>query len=255
MRLLALVAMGALVASAQDSTGPLHRRTVERLSAPPAVPAGETADLSAYSVALDWAPFASADEAALAEAAIDWFDLTPGGAARQDACTLAFAAGELRQYLRRMSRCEDVAPIRPLAAGPQIVVSTLARLPKALAACLPATIRETLRGGPQRFAVVPAGAAVLLVGSDRVGTLYAVYDFLEAQGVRFVGLGPGSEHVPETRRLRIPTAYAEKPGFGLRSLYGYRKNRGTEEFVAACAHPPPSSRPPTRTGRLNFTTW
>lgn len=225
----------AVLAAVSDTTGALHQKTLERLERKPAL-GGRTVPIARFHVAVDWRPFGSVEEAAGAEAAIDWFDATRQGVARQAACTLSFAALELRQYLARMGQRQP-APIRvPGGEGDGLAITTLGRLTSEQLARMPAGIVEMLRGGPERFAVVPfedgSRMTVMLVGSDRIGALYAVYDFLERQGVRFIGLGESEEVVPQRTGLLIPTAYSGKPGFGLRSLYGYRKNRGTEPFFS-----------------------
>jgi hypothetical protein len=60
----------------------------------------------------------------------------------------------------------------------------------------------------------------------------SVYDFLEKLGVRWLGLGEENEYVPELRRFHLREGYVEKPGFGLRGFWAFRKNRGTEQLFS-----------------------
>jgi len=52
------------------------------------------------------------------------------------------------------------------------------------------------------FEIVPAGRDLVLRGTHRRGTLYAVHAFLESLGVRYYGFG--EVHVPRTDRVDLP---------------------------------------------------
>jgi hypothetical protein len=227
---LALFFCGAVgVASTLDFTGELHRQT-RALLAKPKPPTADSTDLTRFSIVVDWSPFASLDEAAGSEAKIEWHSSKPGDVARQNACTLAFAAQQMHEYVRRMTGSE---PPIGRSSGPKIIIAQLSS--SALDPYregLPPGMARDLASTPESFAVIPFQDSVLLIGADRVGALYAVYDFLEKLGVRFLGLGDENEYVPRQTRAHLPAAYLQKPGFGLRSLWGSGENRATEKLLS-----------------------
>jgi hypothetical protein len=109
--------------------------------------------------------------------------------------TARLAAVELQRYLARIGGPE--LPIVAAASGPRIA----------------------LRHGPSGdgFARVPDEAGLTLRGEGPRGLLYAVYDLLEALGCRWPA--PGSEHVPQLGRVRLPAGgLADRPAIPRRSL-------------------------------------
>jgi hypothetical protein len=231
------------IASVGEFTGKLHRQTSEVLLEFGSPSAEGNLDVASFSIALRWDPFASVQEAAAGEPMVPWFKQSREDVARQEACTLSFAALELRHYLARMSKLVDQSSLQfkslsDNSKGNLIAIESLA-LDTALSSFkrhIPPAVLEELRGGAERFAVVPVNiesrVVILLLGSDRVGALYAVYDFLEKLGVRWLGLGEENEYVPELERFQLREGYVEKPGFGLRGFWAFRKNRGTEQLFS-----------------------
>lgn len=224
-----------------NSTGELHRGTLEELSRT-SPPEQGTIDLMNHSIAVSWEPFQTVREAASSESAIDWHR---DSIARQESCTLSFAALELRHYLCRITKSDEskttVLPFRsPLGRrdGNLIVITTLnsEQVLELYKRHIPTATLLALRRRSEGFAAIPlkeqGRSIILLIGSDRVGALYAVYDFLEKLGVRWLGLGEENEVMPDARQFRLPPAYVETPGFGFRALYAFRKNRGTEELFS-----------------------
>ena len=104
--------------------------------------------------------------------------------------TIRFAADELAAYIRRITgrRCkiERVATAPPRAAG-------------FLIECDDVSGRNA---GTDRFEIKPQGRLIILGGSRPRCCLYAVYSYLEANGVRFLRPGPDGEIVPKRARLK-----------------------------------------------------
>lgn len=233
----------AEIASVGNFTGPLHRQTSEVLAQFESRSSGGNVEIASFSIALRWDPFASVQEAAAGEHTIQWFKQSSGDVRRQEACTLSFAGLELRRYLAQMSKVVGPSSLqfKSISENPKgnlFVVESLTSdgaLPLFRKYISPALL-EDLRGGAERFAVVPANiegrVVILLLGSDRVGALYAVYSFLEKLGARWLGLGEENEHIPALERFQLQEGYVEKPGFGLRGFWGMRKNRGTEPLFS-----------------------
>lgn len=231
------------VASVGGFTGSLHRQTSKVLLQFGSPSQRGNFEVASFSIALTWDPFASVQEAAASERMVQWFKQSSGDVVRQEACALSFAALELRRYLARMSKLVDQSSLqfKSISDNPKgnlIVIESVALdggLPS-FKRYLPPAVLEALRGGAERLAVVPINVesrvVILLMGSDHVGALYAVYSFLERIGVRWLGLDEGNEYVPESGRFQLREGYVEKPGFGLRGFWAFRKNRGTEQLFS-----------------------
>ncbi|MCD6360506.1 MAG: DUF4838 domain-containing protein [Armatimonadetes bacterium] len=115
----------------------------------------------------------------------------------EPSATERFAAGELRDYLNRISGAElTVESEGRTTVPPRIFIgATQAGRP----------VREELgRDEPEAFAVRTAGDDLVLVGASDRGALYAVYDFLEQDlGCRWLGPGELWEEIPETTTIEI----------------------------------------------------
>ncbi len=123
-------------------------------------------------------PYADAEKApyyAGAEAGVD-FIRDPFSATR---CTLCFAATELKRYLGAMGLA-DVC----FSAGEQVGHFSI----------FLSADREDGREAP--YWMTPLSSGVRLTGETRVGALYAAYEFLKMQGIRWYFPGPDGEVVP-----------------------------------------------------------
>jgi hypothetical protein len=195
---------------------------------------------------VDARPFATPSVAAEAEYSVPW---NGRDERRKNACTESFAAVELQRYLARLlHRPPEAFPaVSPVshrrAAGFHILSLTDVPLPERAAAIVAREgLREKLRT-PESFALVPDGQALYLIGSDRVGALYAVYEFLEMQGVRWYAPGEDGEYVPSVRDVQLPRAVVvQAPKMRTRGFWAYDR-RGNYEFFLWMAR-----------NRLNFWT-
>ena len=131
------------------------------------------------------------------------------------------AANELQSFLLEMTGChipliaDDTA-----SSGNRIFVGDSAALRAA------GIKLDTAALGDEGFVLRTAGPHLVLAGGRLRGTLYAVYAFLERQGVRWLSpyetLGPRSapvEHVPSQRTVVVgPLAVEERPGLVYRDM-------------------------------------
>lgn len=211
---------------------------------------------SQFTIVVNNGSFASAAEASAAADQVDWFGSDSTGAT---ICTESFAATELRHYLCALTGLDanDPAqfPIRgdqePVAGNVIIVGSELSNRQ-----CAPyrAELGFTREGGspspgPEGFRVKTVrradGVAVLLAGFDRVGTLYSVYDFLGAFGVRWFSPGLSGEVVPAAADPGVAQLDREDaPKFAIRG-YWAEFFVSENEFV----------RPVGKKGTIDFFNW
>jgi hypothetical protein len=180
---------------------------------------------SLCTIVVNHGAFASAAEASAASDAVDWFGADSPSAA---VCTESFAATELRHYLCAMTGLDPNEPShfpirndRDEVAGNVIIVGN----ERSNRQCVP--YRAELGMGspqPQGFRVKTVrkkdGFALLLAGNDRVGTLYAVYDFLNLCGVRWFSPSLKDEIVPRRSDLSIPPIdRSDAPRFSIRGFW------------------------------------
>ncbi len=57
-------------------------------------------------------------------------------------------------------------------------------------------------GSGEEFDIISEHDGIILCGESRVGTLYAAYEFLEAQGIRWYS--PKETYVPKIKKLKLP---------------------------------------------------
>jgi hypothetical protein len=216
-----LLALGTLVAA----VSPAGARTVVttvRADVPSAI-------------VVDARPFASVEEAANAEARVDWADLETADDA---ACTESFAATELRAWWTSAAH-SDAADVRlvadPTAPEGRLVVylgraaARFARDSLAGAALPPL---PTTSPDAYRIASLERGTrrVVLVEGASRAGTLYGVYDLIERLGVRFFGPDEEATIVPAAASaLPRSLAVSSAPAFAVRGLWAWEP-RGTHAF-------------------------
>lgn len=122
------------------------------------------------------------------------------------------AASELQEFLLEMTGCrlpliaEDTA-----SSGVHIFVGDSAALRAA------GVNLDTATLGDEGFILRTVGPHLLLAGGRLRGTLYAVYAFLERQGVRW--LSPRETHVPRHKTVAVaPLAVEERPAVAYRDM-------------------------------------
>lgn len=225
---------------------------------------------SLCSIVVNFAPYGSAKEASDSSGAVNWFD---ADFSDDTVCTESFAAMELRHYLCAMTGLDEndpaVFPIRgdrDTASGNVIIVGNeisnrqVAPFAAELGFVRGGTPSPRPEGprpdgprpdgsGPEGFRLKTVkkadGFAILLAGYDRVGTLYAVYDFLDRCGVRWFSPGLTGESVPKRPVLRIPALnVTDAPKFTLRGFWA-------EFFVSEHTHVVAQGKK----GNLDFFDW
>ncbi|MEA3366814.1 MAG: DUF4838 domain-containing protein [Planctomycetota bacterium] len=191
-------------------------------------------------IVVNLGPHADARTAGHSEAKVDWLD---GDPADDTVCTHAFAALELQYYLRKATgRDRDFAIVddEQAAGGSAKADRLLVGGPRwnAAAKVLSAKTRQTMAAALARLpaegyairTIHSGGRRVIwLVGGGRVGTLYAAYDFLHRQGVRWFAPEAAGEDVPHLDRIADCNVTSE-PDFRTRGFHAW-ENRGDEAFL------------------------
>jgi hypothetical protein len=175
------------------------------------------------------------EEAANAEAKVNWWDADLSDDA---ACTESFAAVELRRFLAACTgqgpeQIHFAPPDRIPAEGDCLVIGSRASNPRIASFDLASTKPVELKN-PESFrlrAMRQAGRTVTIIeGHDRIGTLYGVYAYLERLGVRFFGLGEqGTVLSPRHVELPATLEVTESPGYLTRGFFAWEP-RGNDEF-------------------------
>ncbi len=178
------------------------------------------AQQGALRIFVDSAPFAAADEAAGAEERVDW----RGSDIRaMNACTLSYAATELRRHIRLLTGEElpIAAPGNTDLAGIYVLSLDDVSVPSVAKAVIAEEKLESRLTVSGSFALVPHRGSLFLIGKDRAGALYAAYHFLEMQGIRWYEPGEENTYVPEKTKLTMPTGpVTETPMMFSRGLIG-----------------------------------
>ncbi len=177
--------------------------------------------------------FASPEEAAFAEMQVDWQNPASSEA---NACTLSFAAWEIKDAFSRIGNTEAILCGLEQPAthdGAQIWIFSQDHRS---GAPLPSHIRNAVipaGDDPQAYTISMADTpepVVVIVGNTRVGGLYGAYAFLGHLGCRWFG-GEEEESVyPEClaiRRTDFPIQ--SSPSFETRGFVG--NNRGGDDFL------------------------
>ena len=184
---------------------------------------------SLCTIVVNHGAFASAEEASAASDQVNWF----GDSAAASVCTESFAAVELRHYLCAMTGLDPTDPSHfPIRAGAEARAGNLIILGNEISNRPGVPCQKelgfgkegNLSPGPEGFRIKTVrkkdGFVLLLAGHDRVGTLYAVYDFLNQCGVRWFSPGLAGEIVPSRSELRIPEIdRTEAPKFAIRGYW------------------------------------
>lgn len=180
-----------------------------------------------WQIAVDVAPFPSVENAANGESTLTWEDRHSPAA---NACTLGYAAMELREHLRQITphNYAFAAPTSDLSAR-TIWLTTADQTTShpTLASQIDFAAQELPSGA---YAIIPAEGSLVIVGADRIGTLYGVYAFLESLGVRWYGPEAHETHLPTPTELQLPTeAVMSAPDFASRGFW-VRQDLGNADF-------------------------
>lgn len=203
------------------------------------------ADVGSIPIVVNLGSFTTARDAIGARGKTDWVT--------QDApdaiiCTEALAAQELHDYLCKLTGTHPgMAEVFPIVdddaaiSGPAILVGTpatnkvVAARATELGLDKPGAL-STTRQGYRILARTEAGAGagapvVALAGGDRVGTLYAAYEYLERQGIRWFAPGEVNEQVPRIKAFKIqPMDVTDAPKFLTRGFWCW-EDRGTTDCL------------------------
>ena len=191
---------------------------------------------SGWQIIVGCATFSSPQEAAQAEAQIDW---SSNDLDRMNACTEGFAAQELHTYLGRLSGLEPsdsafavicLAENLPPHAIVLTDLSQPANHPAVAAAIAKQRLQESLTAA-ESYAIFLHHGRLFIVGRDRVGTLYGVYHFLETLGVRWYAPAADGEHIPSRKQLVFPPRkkIISAPQFITRGFWAW-EDRGNPDF-------------------------
>ena len=108
------------------------------------------------------------------------------------------AARELADYVKRMTG-EELSTVAPGAAAEGVTRLVIgAGTARALGIDLPEDLAR------EELLISAEPGLVVLAGSEENGALYAVYELLERNGVRWYGPGEQGERVPEREAIFIP---------------------------------------------------
>ena len=177
--------------------------------------------------------FAGVEEAANSEEKVNWWD-----ADRSDdrACTECFAAMELSRFLTSCIQISETgirfgSPGTLPVKGDVILLGSRHSNPLIASYNVPGdTGLETDQSFRIRAFRENNRTITIIEGSDRTGTLYGVYDYLEQLGIRFYGLGEKGTVFPE-RLPELPREMniTENPSFLSRGFLGLG-NRGDKDI-------------------------
>ncbi len=137
----------------------------------------------------------------------------------------AFAADELAGFLRRVTGKESPRAAEPdFKGGPAIYVGQTDFAARRGV--------DVARLDPEEWVIRSVDGALLVSGGRPRGTLYAVYEFVEAVlGVRF--LAAHAEHVPSNPRWILPANQdlRGRPAFSRREVFMVAGGAGSPEFL------------------------
>lgn len=168
-------------------------------------------------------PFDSIEQAAAGEAQVDFWDADP---ADDRACSECFAAVELRHFLAKVTAFDEGDIILQRAdkipsRGPVFLLGSTESNPL-LAQYRPAEKPDLTTDESFRIRTVREDGRIVTIieGSDRVGTMYGVYAYLNRLGIRFFGLGEEGTTYP-TSPVSLPENLdiAESPDYTTRGFW------------------------------------
>jgi hypothetical protein len=174
-----------------------------------------------WRIAVDFSPFAGVEAAAQAEAQVDW---RRGPIRQRNACTLSYAALELRDHLERVSHARfEFSRMDDDPAGQSFALATLqeARANPSLHRLIQEYALDSRLEGDDSYALVPHDEGLAIIGRERTGVLYGVYGYLESLGIRWYGPEPHEWVFPAPGPLRLPESLVvERPSFKTRGFWG-----------------------------------
>ncbi len=192
----------------------------------------------AVTIQVDYGNYLTVEETANSENTVQWDDAYP---ADDIICTQAFAAVELQRYLEKLTGSPQSFPIFDdghagrgdliLLGRPETNTAT-ATLMTAFPAELPGRLAQL---GPEDFLVAQTTESsrrvALIAGGGRLGTLYGVYAFLEALGVRWYAPGDLHEITPAcSTDALFSVNLQQSPSFQTRGFHAW-EDRGDPEFL------------------------
>jgi dienelactone hydrolase len=189
-------------------------------------------------IAVDFGAYATAQQAAVDEAKINWNDADPTD---DTVCTASFAAVELQNYLRRLTGAREgwaivkSAVFAPTPGQPAILISLIDKLPpvyKKALAITPAAAKNLGTEGYVLKTIRIHGFPVLVIAAPgRIGLLYGAYGLLDKLGVRWYAPEKLHEVLPAIPLDALPAFdAAEAPRFLTRGFHAW-ENRGGRDFL------------------------
>ena len=191
-----------------------------------------------YGIVVNWSPFKSVQKAATREASVDW---NSSDSLRMNACTESFAATELQTYLRKIFRNPQGFPIYALQETWPEKAIVVADLPLCKSnKILSNLVRRHHLGqkvqAQESFALIPEGKRLFVIGHDRVGAMYGVFQLLRNLGVRWFSPEKTGTVLSKSSQFALAKqATVQKPDFLTRGFWAW-EDRGYPEFYLWMAH-------------------
>jgi hypothetical protein len=191
--------------------------------------------LAEIAIVVNTGLFEKVAAAAGAEKQVDWMD---GDLADDRACTECFAATELAGFLVRskivsQAEIEWGSPESMPGAGHVFLLGSVESNPLIAARDNGKRTALKTRQSYHIRATEEDGRIVTVIeGADRVGVLYGVYEYLEALGVRFYGLGEtGTVYPGEGATLPASLDLVGNPSFLSRGYCATERGGNTDFFL------------------------
>ncbi|MCS7254621.1 MAG: DUF4838 domain-containing protein [Armatimonadetes bacterium] len=186
-----------------------------------------------FTIVVNFGRHATAYEAGFNEANTNWQDEVEA-----TICTEAFAACELQSYLQKITGKKfKIADDDKMPTGNIIIVGSPSsnRAAKIIAPSVGISQKELKGLGQEGYIIksvrLRGRRVVVIAGSERVGTLYGVYDFLHRLGVRWYAPDEIGEEVVQRELIDIPDLdVRESPKFLLRGFHAW-EDRADENFI------------------------
>lgn len=178
------------------------------------------------------AKFASVEEAAEAEARVDW---QAAIGPEQIACTLCFAATELADHLELLDGVSvSTGPLPDAESGTPTIRMLIDQTAVDVENATDTTSIDT-PADPQSFRITTrtttngSVAGYEIAGADPAGALYGAYELLHQLGFRWFSPDPWDRAVPASL-VPVDIDLEESPSFPLRGFWA-TDDRGTEAFL------------------------
>lgn len=182
----------------------------------------------------DFGDYSSINQAYNCEEVVDWYD---GNTLDDSRCTRAFAAQELRDHIVKItSNSQQVKVLKPgnsLSFVDSIIIADIQHLNGYEAYGISDYIqKDSMQSQGYLIRTIQQNGRkhVLIVGADRAGALYGVYELLQSMGVRWYGPGSLNEVIPVTNKFSLPVINVqESPAFITRGFWA-KDDRGDVDF-------------------------